>query len=465
MRFGTTTLGILMLAASARAADQTSFKFDFGSGAVAPGYTQVKADAIFSPERGWGFEQRNGTITESQANTTDPLTTDSISSDQPLSFSVVVPEGNYRVTVTLGDPSAEATTTVKAETRRLMLEPIHTAAGKFEKRTFVVNTRQGTIAGSNDKVQLDPREWPTYWTWDNKLTITFIGEHPSIAAMEITRADDARTIFLMGDSTVTDQMSGGFGTWGMNLPRWFDDKVAIANFAESGETIKAFRHENRWAKILSMVKPGDYIFMQFGHNDLNKTGTNAMWPATDFSGLWSNTYSEPHTDYKDGLKKYCEEAKAKGAIPVIVSPMTKVQTTADGGTPSNGLGDYPKCAVEAAQEAQVDCIDLNAMSIDMHNALGPQNSRRAVMDGNHSNVYGGYVLARCVVEGIKHNLPDLAKDLAANIEPFDPKHPAPLPDDFKLPTDPGQPGIPSFGGGRGPRGARGATSGPTTRGR
>jgi lysophospholipase L1-like esterase len=312
-------------------------------------------------------------------------------------------------------------------------------------------------------VQLDPREFPGYWTWDDKLTITFLGEHPAVCGLEIARADDVTTVFLMSDSTVTDQMTGGYGTWGMNLPRWFNDKVAIANYAESGQTVKAFRHEKRWDKIMSAVRPGDYIFMQFGHNDLNKSGTNAMWPVTEFSGNWANTYSEPNTDYKAGLKQYAAEAKAKGAIPVIVSPMTKVNTANNQGVPSNGLGDYPRCAIEAAKEAGIACIDLNAMSVEMHTALGPADSRRAVMDGNHSNTYGGYLLARCIVEGIKQNLPELARNLAADAGRFDPKHPIPLPDDFKLPNDPGQPGIPSFGGrGRGMRG--GPASGPATRG-
>jgi hypothetical protein len=81
------------------------------------------------------------------------------------------------------------------------------------------------------------------------------------------------------------------------------------------------------------------------------------------------------------------------------------------------------------------------------------------MDGNHSNLYGGYVLSRCVVNGIKAKLPDLAKHLAADAGSFDPKHPEPVPAAFNLPTDPGQPGIPNFGGGGG-RGARGPASAP-----
>jgi lysophospholipase L1-like esterase len=451
----------------------TSFKFDFGAGKVRSGYVQVKADTAYTPQRGYGFEPR-GTLQEVDAGTDNALTSDFITSDQPFSFSVAVPEGNYRVTVTLGDAKAESTATVRAETRRLMLEQVHTDAGQFQTRTFTVNVRRMAIGNTGESVEADLREWPTFWTWDDKLTVSFSGAHPAICAMEIAPATDATTVFLMSDSTVTDQMQGNYGTWGMNLPRWFNDKVAVANLAESGETVKGFRHEKRWDKILSMARPGDYILMQFGHNDKNRPGgTDAMWPADSWSGQWANKVSPADTDYKEGLKQFIVEAKAKGAIPVVVTPMTSVSTTGGFGrgpatapgtsVPNNSLEAYAKNATLAAEEAGAAVIDLYAMSTEMHKALGPEKSRLAVMDGLHSNSYGGYLLSRCVIEGIKQKLPDLAKNLVADAGTFDPQHPQPLPEEFKIPVDPGQPGIPSFGfGGR--RGARGTTAPAPARG-
>lgn len=477
-------LATLILVSQAFGQQATSFKFSFGSANVA-GYTQIKPDTIFSKELGHGFEQRNSTIIASDTSVTSVPSDPNVTSDQPISFSVVVPEGNYRVTVKIGDSKMESTTSIKAETRRLMVEPIHTAAGKFETRIIAVNTRRMEIGNTGEKVEADLREWPTFWTWDEKLTITVVGNRPTLSSLEITKADDIKTIFLMGDSTVTDQMQGQFGTWGMMLPRWFNDKVAIANLGESGETVKGFRHEKRWAKVLSLAKPGDYIFMQFGHNDKNRpSGTDAMWPADSWSGQWANKVSTADTDYKEGLKQFITEAKAQGAIPVIVTPMTAVNTA--GGpafgrgrgaasasaaeppapataTPNNQLEPYARNAILAAKEAGAAHIDLFAMSTDMHNALGPENSRRAVMDGLHSNLYGGYLLSRCVVEGIKTNLPDLAKNLVADAGTFDPKKPSPAPEAFSLPTDPGQPGIPNFGGARrGP--APGRATAPAIRG-
>lgn len=459
----------------------TRFTFDFGSEAIAPGYTQIKPDTVYTPERGFGFEPR-GPIVGIDSGGADPLTRDGITGEGPISFSMRVPEGNYRVTVTLGDAKAESITTVRAETRRLLLEKIRTAAGSFEKRTFTVNVRGPMIGNTGERMMFSLREWPEYWTWDNKLTVSISGTHPTLCAMEVEKVDDAITIFLMGDSTVTDQMQGVYGTWGMFLPRWFDDKVAIANHAESGETVKGFRYEKRWDKVLNAAKPGDYIFMQFGHNDKNAPrGTDAMWPPDSWSGQWANKVSPADTDYKEGLKQFITEAKAKGVIPVVVTPMTAVTTAggpafgrgARGGTtapatapvaatsiPNNQLEPYARNAILAAKEAGAATIDLFAMSTDMHIALGPENSRKAVNDGLHSNLYGGYLLSRCVVEGIKLNLPDLAKHLLVDAGSFDPKNPAPQPNQFDLPVEPGQPGIPSFGGGA--RRGRGPASGPAT---
>ena len=266
------------------------------------------------------------------------------------------------------------------------------------------------------------------------------------------------TVFICGDSTVTNQVKEPYGTWGQMLPRWFNDHVAAAIYAESGETVKAFRAEHRWAKVMSEVKKGDYVFLQFGHNDLNKTGHNAIWPADDHDGDWANTYSEANTDYKKGLEDYANEAKAKGAIPVIVSPMTKINI-GTGQLNSAGLKDYPQAAVAAAKEAGVAWIDLNAMSVALVTALGPDNAKKAYVEGLHSNSYGGYLFSHCIVEGIRQNKLDLANDLVADAGTFDPAHPSLLPADFKLPLEPGGGG---FGRGRG-RG-RGTTAPTTARG-
>jgi len=444
----------------------TSFKFQFGPGSVAPGYTQVKADQLYDKDLGYGFEPGAGNVAPKidvvDRGGTDPLHSGFVTSGNLFKFSVKVPEGDYQVTVTLGDAKDESTTTVKAEQRRLMLERIHTTAGQFEKRTFLVSVRNPVLPDGT-KIKLDVQEVDsqgnlTSLTWDDKLTLQFSDAKPALCAVEIEPAQKPITIFLASDSTVTDQRGEPYGTWGQMLPRWFKPPVVIANFAESGETLKAFRAEHRWDKILSEIQPGDYVLLQFGTNDLN-TGAgnnvhNGIWPADDHAGDWANTYVEGE-DYKNLLKQYAAEAKAKGAIPVIVSPMTKIDRQT-GAINTAGLRNYPKDAIDAAKEAGIAYIDLNAMSVQVWTALGPL-APRGTVDGLHSNTYGGYLLSRCIVEGIKQNNFAVAKYLVDDAGVFDPQHPQPLPDDFKIPLEPSARGGRGFGRGFG----RGGPSAPT----
>ena len=438
-------MSLAVLAAGALAASSPAqpapapYRFDFGPGAVAPGYTPVQADTRYTAERGYGFEPA-GVAIEGIDRGGEALRGDFITGRPLFKFSVAVPEGNYRVTVTLGDAAGESTTTVKSETGRLMAERVGTTAGRFETRTFLVNVRTPRLSPGNE-MKLDVRERnprtrePVTATWDDKLTLQFSGARPCVGAVEIAPVADAITVFLVGDSTVTDQGSEPYGTWGQQLPRWFKPPVVIANHAEAGQTLKSFRFQRRWEKVMSLMRPGDYVFMQFGHNDLNRTGHDAMWPRDDAAGDWVNTHSEANTDYKWLLAAYAVEVRRRGGIPVIVSPMTKIDRRT-GRINRAGLGDYPAAAGEAARLAGVAFIDLNRMSVEVMESLGEALASEAYVDGLHSNTYGGYLFSRCVVEGIKQAKLALAAYLADDAGTFDPAHPAPLPKDFTLPLDP-----------------------------
>lgn len=446
--------------AAVAAVEKVAFKFDFGPGAAAAGYTAVGPDAVFNRTRGYGFEP-GATITGVDRGG-DPLRGGFVTTADPLfKFSVVVPEGNYRVTVTLGDAKEASTTTLRAETRRLVAERVQLAAGEFATRTFLVNVRNTRLSPGNE-IKFDVREVnpqtrePVTATWDDKLTLQFGDTRPCVAAVEIEKVEDATTVFLIGDSTVTDQATEPYGTWGQNLQRWFRPTVAIANHAESGQTIKAFRFQRRWDKVMMLMKPGDYVFMQFGHNDLNKSGHDAMWPREDWAGEWVNTHAEANTDYKWLLAAYAVEVKRRGGIPVIVSPMTKLNIRT-GELNIAGMGDYPKAAGEAAKLAECASIDLNAMSVALAQGLGTTLAPKAYVDGLHSNTYGGYLFSRCIVEGIRQAKLDLAGQLADDAGTFDPQHPLPLPDDFKLPIEPrvsvpAPPGMTPRGGAPAPKG-------------
>ena len=342
----------------------------------------------------------------------------------PPSYSVPVPEGNYNVRVALGGPGA-CDTTVKAESRRLMLEAVATRPGEIVTRAFTVNVRNSRLpappanAPGGDQVRLNAREQGVLH-WDDRLSLEFAGTHPCVKSVEIVNAN-VPTIFLAGDSTVTDQPNPPTTSWGQMLTRFFKPGIAIANHAESGETLKSFITALRLDKILSQMKAGDWLFLQFGHNDMKEN--------------WPQTYTPAMGTYKQYLKVFIAEARRKGATPVLITSMHR-RSFGPGGKIRNTLGDYPEAVRQTAREDGVALIDLNAMSAAFYEALGPQRSPLAFgangRDATHHSAYGAYELARCVVESIRAAHLDLARYLVDDVPPFDPSHPDP-PEAWRLP--------------------------------
>jgi hypothetical protein len=447
-----------LILVSTAAAAGTDYKFSFGTSKPPQGATQIAPDAMYSAEKTFGFEPSTNLPTPGQGDrpVVAPTLTSrasAIISDKPFIFSVAVPPGNYRVTVTLGDPDSESTTTVKAEARRLMVEHLHADKGLQVTKTFNVHVRTPQITPEL-KVKLDPRE-PGSFTWDDKLSLEFLDTHPAVASVEIHKApDDVISVFLCSDSTVVDQPIERYGSWGQMLPRWFNDKVVVASYAESGETLKAFMLEHRWDKVMSLVKKGDYVFMQFGNNDSQSSGKNAMWPPEDTAEDWANVHSDANTDYQTILKDWSAQVKAKGAIPVIVAPYTR--QTAGAPQAGGGLRGYPEAAEKAAKDSGTLFLNLTGISTTVLNALGPTDGNAAYVDGQHTTSYGAYINSRSVTYGIKQLKLDLAQYLIDS--DFDPTKPIPAYANFDVPLEAGPAGR---GGARGPRGGRaGAATAP-----
>jgi len=400
-----------LLAARGQAKDtnQTNWKFDFGPGKVAPGYTQVLADTVYSKELGYGFEP-GAKVTCLDRGGKNALRSDFCTSNQPFYFSVTLPEGNYDVTVTLGDAQEETTTTVMAELRRLMLERVQTARGKFVTRRFTVNVRTPQIAGDGEVKLKDREKTNEWWAWDEKLTLEFNNSHPSVCAIEIARVE-APTIYLLGDSTVCDQPSEPYNSWGQMLTRFFKPGIAIANNAESGESLRSSLGAHRLDKVLSTMKRGDYLIIQYGHNDEKEKG----------EGIGA------FTTYKADLKKFVAGARKRGGIPVLVTPVQR-RTFDQQGKVTNSHGDYPEAVRQLAREENVPLIDLNVMSKTLYEAWGAEPSKRAFApnDNTHHDNYGSYELAKCVVKGIRAGKIGLVKFLVTDIAAFDPSRPDPI---------------------------------------
>jgi lysophospholipase L1-like esterase len=401
------------------AAKLSPLKFDFGPGKVRAGYKQVLANNVYSDAVGFGFEPGSD-ISCLDRSSSDPLRSDFCTSDRPFYFSVKLPEGSYRVSITSGDAAGETSTTVKAELRRLMLERVQTTRGQFVTRTFTVNIRTPQIGGGGE-VKLKDREKTTEaWAWDEKLTLEFNNTRPTVNSIEIARADDLPTVYLLGDSTVGDQPSEPYASWGQMLTRFFSANVVVANHAESGESLRSSLGARRLDKVMSTMKAGDYLIIQYGHNDEKEKGEGV--------GAF--------TTYKADLKKFVAAARSRGATPILVTPMQR-RTFDQSGKVTNSHGDYPEAVRQVAKEDGVVLVDLHAMSTRFYEALGPEKSKLAFKDGDgtHHNNYGSYELAKCVVEVIRQSKLGLAKFLVKETVPFDPSRPDGL-ETFVLPPSP-----------------------------
>jgi lysophospholipase L1-like esterase len=412
------------------AAVPIDLKFDFGTGPAKPGFTRIGPTMGYTNDLGYGYEPGAAVVASGETTT----------NDGPFMFSAKLAEGNYNVTVTFGDPAMATTTTFKAESGRLMLERVEVPAGKIAERTFTTNIRTPHLpklpanAPGREEVSLDQFDASNARDWDDKLTIEVVSPHAALRTMEIVSAPSAPTVFIAGDSTVTDRDGGGDVSWGQLLSRFLKPGVAVANHAQSGETMKSFANALRLDKMLSQMKKGDYLFLQFGHND-----SKASWP---------QTYAEADTTYKDYLRVYIAEARLRGATPVLVTPMDRGNRTT--GAPMHGHGKYPEAMRAVAREEHVALIDLYAMSIAFYQAAGA-DAPKILADGTHSTAYGGYEFAKCIVMGIKQNKLDLASSVAGDFKDFDPAHPDSL---TTLNLD----SLFSGGGGRAPR-TGGATPG------
>ena len=391
-----------LLAAFSMAEAAENYKFDFGEGPVAAGYTQVKANTKYSDSQGYGFE--SGTVSSVDRLWDDDLTTDFLTAKGDMVFSVALPQGNYEVTFILGDGENESETTVWAENRKLMLDRVTLAGGVFSRQTVSLRRMETRSMDGSVTMSIKDRE-KDYRTWDKKLTFVISGKAPAVAGIEIKRNDNVTTLWLCGNSTVVDQIMAPWAGWGQMAPGFFKSSLAIANYAESGLTASGFYSMKRLAKILSEVKKGDFVTVQFAHNDQkNQNDVN---------------------NYETTLTKYANEIKAKGATPLFVTSTARQNET----DPKTAVGGLPERMRALGKKLGVTVLDLNQHSITLGKALGGNKEKMymyTASDKTHFCEYGAYELARANIEEIKAKVPELAKHLRDDHEAFDSSKPDPL---------------------------------------
>ena len=252
--------------------------------------------------------------------------------------------------------------------------------------------------------------------WSGKLTLTVLAAFTAcivLAAGVYTskvppqkaygqQKKGSITVYLAGDSTVSNYSSklAPRTGWGQVLPEMFDKEVVVSNQAKPGRSSKSFIDEGRLNTILGQIKEGDYLFIQFGHND-EKINNPTL-------------YTKPSTTYKSYLKQYIDGARQKGAVPVLITPVER-RRFSSGGKAAASHGAYPAAMMELAKQENVPVIDLTAKSKKLFQELGPRKTKDiflwlnpgdspnypdGVKDGTHFQKNGARAIAKLVIEGI-----------------------------------------------------------------
>lgn len=242
---------------------------------------------------------------------------------------------------------------------------------------------------------------------------------------------DVPTIYIIGDSTAAEKDISKGQTergWGMVLQGFFDEGVRIENHAVNGRSSRSFYTEGRWKKVIDKVKPGDYVIIQFGHNDEK--------PKPD-------RHTDVGTTFDAHLAEYAIETKAKGATPILMSPVVRRnfylvpekqdddeklrETTYHGETVNSDTlvdthGEYAKVAQRVAKKYGFVFIDANKITHDIEQGMGIEDSRKLHMwlqpgiyswapkgrqDNTHYNIYGAHIIAGALADALGNAIPAL----------------------------------------------------------
>jgi lysophospholipase L1-like esterase len=213
------------------------------------------------------------------------------------------------------------------------------------------------------------------------------------------------------------------------LTRFLKSDVAVANHAESGESIASSLSARRFDKVWSEMKRGDYLFVQFGHNDMKSTQPGAL------------------ETYAADLGRIVDETRARGGIAVLLTSVSRRTFDPTGTTITDSFQGYTQAVRAVARGRSVALIDLQTASATLYEALGPERSHLAfatMQEGTHHNAYGSYQIAKCVLNGIRSARIGLSAFIT-DFDRFDPAKPDPL-DEFRLPKSHRAAGVTPLGG-------------------
>ena len=232
-------------------------------------------------------------------------------------------------------------------------------------------------------------------------------------------AKDPLRVFLIGDSTMADKLPADFPEtgWGMPFSKLFNEAVEVQNHAYNGRSTKSFRREGRWAKVQAQLKKGDYVFIQFGHNDAKASDTAR--------------YAPSQTDFRDNLTRYVAETRAKGGIPILLTP-TQRRKFDSTGVFVDQHADYPNVVREVAAKEKVLLIDIEKESKKYISSEGPEGAKKMFLhypvgifrkfmkgaaDDTHFSPFGAMKISDLVAEAILASNEHLRSFLKKSIFP------------------------------------------------
>lgn len=378
-----------------------TFKFDFGPGRVADGYRQVLQSTAYSSGMGYGFGDPTKVACVNRGQP-DPLLED-YCSPNGTSFVIDLPQGDYSVTVRSGDQTGANSTEIYVQFYTEPKAKISSSAGKFGKADFKV------------------------YVENNQLKIYVQGTNRIINALEITRLPERQpgakpTVYIASDSTAASYSENVYPLtgWGQRINNYFTSAALFNNRAIGGRSSKSYVFEGHLDNILTEIRPGDYLFFQWGHNDNQSTDNLCSTNKT-----YCNRNTKPYTSYKEYLKKYVDGARFHKANPVIITPMGKRNYDAEGNF-VNDFADYSDAARQVAAENQVPLIDLNEKSIAFYNRIGVEATKEVFLytdpfeypayqtgkeDKVHFQDYGAKQLAKIIAASVKELQLPLARYL------------------------------------------------------
>jgi len=232
-------------------------------------------------------------------------------------------------------------------------------------------------------------------------------------------AKDPMRVFLIGDSTMADKLPADFPEtgWGMPFSKLFNEAVEVQNHAYNGRSTKSFRREGRWAKVQAQLKKGDYVFIQFGHNDAKASDTAR--------------YAPSQTDFRENLTRYVAETRAKGGIPILLTP-TQRRKFDSTGVFIDQHADYPNVVREVAAKEKVLLIDIEKESKKYISSEGPEGAKKMFLhypvgifrkfmkgaaDDTHFSTFGAMKISDMVAEAILASNEHLRSFLKKSIFP------------------------------------------------